>query len=843
MISLTNLNAMRSAAAMADSNADIKTSMERLSTGSKINSASDDAAGLAVATKMNTQIIGIAKAIENALDGTNLMSTADGALDEVHGVLQRMRELAMQAANGTQSAGDLIALDNEYQSMNSAIARIGANTEWNGKKIFDGVGFPGETKFQVGVDAGQTIGVVIDKLAISELGKETGSTLVTHPSTPPSAVTTQETFVAHSASAPSAQSTAGKKASMGSDFDGDGDADILTRDGAKEDPFAGTVLLTNNGAGDFSVASAHLPTHFMNNHAGDVAIDIADFDGDGDVDYVTRDTYTNYFVTYLNDGAGNFTEGVQTSIAYDSYNWQEAMDIVAVDIDQDGDADVITRDSLDANFSIYLNDGAGNFSFDRDITTPTKASNNAYGGVALLADDVDGDGDIDIVTMDDQHEHNVQVFLNDGSLNFTRQDSYLEAVHGSRISADLGDLDGDGDIDLVTRVHFSQANANSDSEHRFRVLMNDGSGNFSLHSTYSTRGEMLPGHAGLAIFDADSDGDNDLAIRSWDLNSDSDVFVYKNDGSGNFSFHQSGISDPTWMTQADIVAKSVTPASPSTSAIDFSSLNLSVGDKVTITVPGGSNVSAVMDSNGLSTLLTSLGNSLAAQSSLFTGASNSGGTLTINGLADGSAMPSLSVTLEDGVDTSRLDFNNKNLVEGDQIVIKVSGGTDVQGTIDSNGLDTLLGTLATQLQSQSSLFSAASISSGVLSLTGLTNGAAVADVTVEMNTSASQIGNTSIRTQTVTSAALGSVDKAIEDVSVMRSKYGATLNQLLAAINNLTTISTNASNSKSTVEDADYAQESSNLASAQIRNQGAKATLAQANTDQQLVMKLIKDWL
>ena len=131
MISLTNLNAMRSAAAIADSDADIKTSMERLSTGSKINSASDDAAGLAIATKMNTQIIGIAKAIDNALDGTNLMSTADRALGEVHGLLQRMRELAMQAANGTQSSADLIALDNEYQSMNSEIARIGANTEWN----------------------------------------------------------------------------------------------------------------------------------------------------------------------------------------------------------------------------------------------------------------------------------------------------------------------------------------------------------------------------------------------------------------------------------------------------------------------------------------------------------------------------------------------------------------------------------------------------------------------------------------------------------------------------------------------------------------------------------------
>ena len=91
MISPTNLNAMRSAAAMADSDADIKTSMERLSFGSRVNSASDDAAGLAIATRMNTQIIGMAKAIDNAFDGANLMSTADGALDEVHSLLQRMR--------------------------------------------------------------------------------------------------------------------------------------------------------------------------------------------------------------------------------------------------------------------------------------------------------------------------------------------------------------------------------------------------------------------------------------------------------------------------------------------------------------------------------------------------------------------------------------------------------------------------------------------------------------------------------------------------------------------------------------------------------------------------------
>ena len=843
MISLTNLNAMRSAAAMADSNADIKTSMERLSTGSRINSASDDAAGLAIATEMNTQIVGMAKAIDNAADGANLMSTADGALNEVNSLLQRMRELAMQAANGTQSDGDLSSLNDEYQSMKSEIARIGANTEWNGKKIFDGIGFPGETKFQVGADAGQTIGVIIDKLAISELGKVAGSALVTHPSTPPAAETTQETFVAHSASAPAAQSTAGKKASMGSDFDGDGDADILTRDGSKSD-YIGTAFLANDGTGSFSVASTHLPTHFMNFGAPDVAIDIADFDGDGDVDYVTRDTYTRYFVTYLNDGAGNFTEGVQTSIPFDNYRWHETLDIVATDIDLDGDADVVTRDGIDANFSIYLNDGAGNFTFDRDIATPTKATNGGVGGVALVAGDVDGDGDIDVVTLDDQAPHSIQVFLNDGNRNFSRHDNYLEGVGGTEIGVDLGDVDGDGDLDLVTRTHRNNNNANSDMEHNFRILLNDGTGNFSLHTTYDTRGEMHLRHAGVAIFDADSDGDNDLAFRSGDATGRySDVFVYKNDGTANFSLHETGYGGPQWQTAADIVAKSVTPASASTSAFDFSSLSLSVGDKVAVAVPGGTNVSAIMDSNGLATLLSSLGNDLAAQSSLFSGASNAGGVLTVSGLTDGSAMPTLSVSLEAGVDTTRFDFNGKNLEEGDQIVVNVSGGTDVQGSLDSNGLDHLLGTLATQLQAQGSLFSNAFVSNGVLGLTGLTDGSAITTVTVSLNTASMPIESTNLSNYSNATTTLGNVDQAIEDVSRMRAKYGATFNQLFAAINNLTTVSANTSNSRSEIEDADYAKESSNLASAQIRNQGAKAMLAQANTDQQLTLSLLEDWL
>ena len=271
----------------------------------------------------------------------------------------------------------------------------------------------------------------------------------------------------------------------------------------------------------------------------------------------------------------------------------------------------------------------------------------------------------------------------------------------------LGDIDGDGDLDVLRK--YGSGNNNT------LVFTNDGTGTFTYRPPDIDEG--MDGMAiddGTELADVDGDGDQDFIWMNDGFNAGHQFTVYKNDGSGSFTYFSNTPAAASGLLEGRATGFEMSASQSAVAAI--SRFNFSGVSRYrrssTITVPGGTNVSAVMDSNGLSTLLTSLGNSLAAQSSLFSGASNSGGTLTINGLADGSAMPSLSVTLEDGVDTSRFDFNNKNLVEGDQIVIKVTGGADVQGTIDSNGLDTLLGTLATQLQSQSSQFSDASVRSG-----------------------------------------------------------------------------------------------------------------------------------
>ena len=134
----TNVSASLAQAALAKNERALGTAMEQLSTGSKINSASDDAAGLAMAAKFTAQIKGLDMAVKNASDAISMISTAEGALDEVGTMLQRMRELAVQSSNGTVTAEDRDYMDLEYQALDAEITRIANNTQWNGENVLDG---------------------------------------------------------------------------------------------------------------------------------------------------------------------------------------------------------------------------------------------------------------------------------------------------------------------------------------------------------------------------------------------------------------------------------------------------------------------------------------------------------------------------------------------------------------------------------------------------------------------------------------------------------------------------------------------------------------------------------
>ncbi|MBN8280968.1 MAG: flagellin [Gammaproteobacteria bacterium] len=149
-----SLNAQRN---LSRSDSTLSTALQRLSSGLRINSAKDDAAGLAIADRFTTQIRGLNQAVRNANDGISLSQTAESALDELGNNLQRIRELAVQSANATNSASDRAALDQEVQQRIAEINRIATQTSFNGQKVLDG-SF-GSAQFQVGANVGETIGI------------------------------------------------------------------------------------------------------------------------------------------------------------------------------------------------------------------------------------------------------------------------------------------------------------------------------------------------------------------------------------------------------------------------------------------------------------------------------------------------------------------------------------------------------------------------------------------------------------------------------------------------------------------------------------------------------------
>ena len=149
-----SLNAQRN---LTRSDSQLATSLQRLSSGLRINSAKDDAAGLAIANRFTTQIRGLNQAVRNANDGISLAQTAESALDELTNNLQRIRELAVQSANATNSASDRAALNQEVQQRLAEVDRIASQTSFNGQKVLDGTF--GSAQFQVGANVGETITV------------------------------------------------------------------------------------------------------------------------------------------------------------------------------------------------------------------------------------------------------------------------------------------------------------------------------------------------------------------------------------------------------------------------------------------------------------------------------------------------------------------------------------------------------------------------------------------------------------------------------------------------------------------------------------------------------------
>jgi len=167
----TNVASLNSQRNLSTSQASLNTSIQRLSSGLRINSAKDDAAGLAISDRMNSQIKGMTQATRNANDGVSMAQTAEGALSSSGDILQRIRELAVQSSNSSNSASDRKALQTEVTQLTSELNRIANTTEFNGQKLLDGT--MGTANFQVGANAGQLISMGGANFTTSTYGNNT----------------------------------------------------------------------------------------------------------------------------------------------------------------------------------------------------------------------------------------------------------------------------------------------------------------------------------------------------------------------------------------------------------------------------------------------------------------------------------------------------------------------------------------------------------------------------------------------------------------------------------------------------------------------------------------------
>jgi flagellin len=161
----TNISATLASNAIKRNDRDMTTAMERLSTGLRINSAGDDAAGLAISARMSSQVKSLEQAARNANDGISMLQVAEGAVSEISNMLGRMKELAVQASSGTYSDTDRDALDLEFQELMREIDRIARNTEWNGQKILAGNGvstYTGAGKYSVSIQVGDSANQSMD---------------------------------------------------------------------------------------------------------------------------------------------------------------------------------------------------------------------------------------------------------------------------------------------------------------------------------------------------------------------------------------------------------------------------------------------------------------------------------------------------------------------------------------------------------------------------------------------------------------------------------------------------------------------------------------------------------
>ena len=789
----TNITASIAANSLAKNERAMAQSMQRLSTGLRINSAADDAAGLAIASRMTSQARGLDQAVQNANDAIGMIQTADGAVASVTAMLQRMRELSVQAANDTNTSKDRSSLDLEYQALKAEIERVFNNTQWNGENLLDGSHFGSTTSFQIGANSSQKIDVSLGNLSINRLGGTSVQTgYMAHASAAPTLI---QTTAPVSSETPSASGTWTQRG-----------ADI---DGANAGDYGGFSVSMSADKNTIAMSAVHRSTGGIN--TGQVRM----FDWNGsawiqrgsDINGEAAGDKAGWSISLSTDGntiaiGARYNDGGGSNAGHVRiYDWSGgAWTQRGTDIDGESSGDEMGQSvalSSDTNTLVVgspWNDGAGANSGSVRVYDWNGTAWNQRGT------DIDGE------SSNNYNGQSVSISANGSIIAMGAVKNNGNAGHVRIYSWDgsawvqLGaDIDGETAGDEIGQSIALTADGNS-------IVMgaqfNDGGGSNSGHarvfdwngSDWVQRGTDIDGersgdYSGISVSITDDGNSIAIGARGNDDGGSGagQARVYNWDGSA-------------WVQRgSDIDGES---------SGDGSAQSLKVsGDGITLAVGALYND----NSNG----------SDAGHVRVYDWPTTSAYTAAI----------------------STIDFNNLNLITGDRITIDVIGGAQVQGIIGADGLDALLTSMALQIAAQTGLYGGASASSGVINVTGLADGNPVSGLTVTLekdaNNYADSLSPTNITTAVRATSSLTAIDRAMTQINSQMGAYGAAMNRLEYAIDNLTTMAINVRVSLSRIQDADYAKETTELARTQIIQQAATAMLAQANQQAKMVMDIL----
>ena len=465
---------------LAQTNRSLARAMERLASGRRVNSARDDAAGLAITNGLNAQRRGTLQAIRNMNDARGFLNTADGALDTETQIVQRMRELALQAANGTLSNDSRSYLNGEFQQLLQEFDRIADQTSFNGVPILNG-SYAGSS-IQVGAGKGQSISFSLANIKADHVFTVTESVTTTTIGT--------GTFQSRTTVATTANLAETLEAI---DVNSDGYLDLVQAAAG-----GGSVahIFLNNGNGTFaaeqSLTFGSNPFHVLG----------ADFNGDGKTDLISADRNAGTVSLRLGNGDGTFQARTPTTVG--SAVWR----LATSDLNGDNKVDVVSANWTDGTLSVLLGNGDGTFQTCRTLAAGTQPE-------SVAIDDFNGDGRNDLVCIEPIGQ-TMSIFLGNGDGTFQSR-STISIAGRIGVCVRTGDLNGDDKVDLI-------GVANTDG---ILISLGNGDGTFTAPTLMAAG----PGDNNVELYDFNGDGSLDLAAGDSAQHS---VSVWLGNGNGTF---------------------------------------------------------------------------------------------------------------------------------------------------------------------------------------------------------------------------------------------------------------------------------------------------------------------